>query len=42
MQNIVIDKPYHFVPPHRGGFWPAVFRPGIRPYLSQGLGSYRS
>ena len=35
MQNIVIDKPYVFVPPHRGTFWPAVFRPGIRPYLSK-------
>jgi 1-acyl-sn-glycerol-3-phosphate acyltransferase len=35
MQNIVIDKPYQFVPPHRGRFWPAVFRPGIRPYLSK-------
>jgi 1-acyl-sn-glycerol-3-phosphate acyltransferase len=35
MQNIVIDKPYQFVPPHRGTFWPAVFRPGIRPYLSK-------
>ena len=35
MQNIVIDKPYHFVPPHRGTFWPAVFRPLLRPYLSK-------
>ncbi len=35
MQNIVIDKPYQFVPPHRGTFWPAMFRPGIRPYLSK-------
>src|SRR5947208_15212354 len=22
MQNIVIDKPYVFVPPHRGHWWP--------------------
>ena len=38
MQNIVIDKPYQFVPPHRGGFWPALFRPLIRPYLSKAWG----
>jgi 1-acyl-sn-glycerol-3-phosphate acyltransferase len=24
MQNIVIDKPYRFVPPKHGGFWPRV------------------
>ncbi|MHC2067419.1 1-acyl-sn-glycerol-3-phosphate acyltransferase [Bremerella sp. T1] len=22
MQNIIIEKPYRFVPPHRGSFWP--------------------
>ena len=22
MQNIVFDKPYEFVPPHRGRWWP--------------------
>jgi 1-acyl-sn-glycerol-3-phosphate acyltransferase len=38
MQNIVIDKPYQFVPPHRGGFWPGLFRPFIRPYLSKAWG----
>src|SRR5438045_8321396 len=38
MQNIVIDKPYSFVPPHRGAFWPAVFRPLLRPYLSRAWG----
>ena len=35
MQNIVIDKPYTFVPPHRGAFWPAVIGPLLRPYLSR-------
>lgn len=24
MQNIIIDKPYQFVPPHRSRFWPAL------------------
>jgi 1-acyl-sn-glycerol-3-phosphate acyltransferase len=24
MQNIVIDKPYHFIPPVRGNFWPRI------------------
>jgi 1-acyl-sn-glycerol-3-phosphate acyltransferase len=26
MQNIVIDKPYEFVPPHRGRWWPWFFQ----------------
>ncbi len=26
MQAIVVAKPYKFVPPHRGTFWPAVLR----------------
>jgi 1-acyl-sn-glycerol-3-phosphate acyltransferase len=38
MQNIVIDKPYTFVPPYRGTFWPAVIRPLIRPYISRTFG----
>jgi 1-acyl-sn-glycerol-3-phosphate acyltransferase len=38
MQDIIIDKPYSFVPPHRGSFWPAVFRPLLRPYLSRAWG----
>lgn len=29
MQKIIIEKPYEFIPPYRGTFWPAVFR-GIR------------
>src|SRR5262245_4509105 len=35
MQNVVIAKPYEFVPPDRRRFWPAVFRPLIRPILSR-------
>jgi 1-acyl-sn-glycerol-3-phosphate acyltransferase len=35
MQNVVIAKPYQFVPPDRGSFWPAVFRPMLRPMLAK-------
>jgi 1-acyl-sn-glycerol-3-phosphate acyltransferase len=35
MQNIVIAKPYSFVPPVRQTFWPAVLRPLLRPYLAK-------
>ena len=35
MQNVVIAKPYKFVPPDRGRFWPAVFRPLLRPFLAR-------
>lgn len=24
MQNVVVEKPYRFVPPHRGWFWPTL------------------
>jgi 1-acyl-sn-glycerol-3-phosphate acyltransferase len=27
MQAIVVAKPYSFVPPHRGAFWPRLIRP---------------
>jgi len=26
MQNIVIERPYHFVPPHRGDWWPSFIQ----------------
>ncbi len=26
MQNIVIDKPYKYIPPHRGNWWPAFIQ----------------
>jgi 1-acyl-sn-glycerol-3-phosphate acyltransferase len=35
MQNVVIAKPYKFVPPVRWRFWPAVFRPLLRPNLAK-------
>jgi len=35
MQNIIIAKPYEFVPPDRRTFWPAVFRPLLRPILAK-------
>ncbi len=35
MQNVIIDKPYAFVPPYHSAFWPAVIRPLLRPYLSK-------
>ena len=33
MQNIVVDKPYRFVPPRHGGFWPRVMRWYVPRYL---------
>lgn len=33
MQNIVIDKPYEFVPPERGLFWPQLLKPLLPVYL---------
>lgn len=33
MQNIVIDKPYKFVPPHHGPFWPSLIRFYLPSYL---------
>ena len=35
MQNIVIDKPYQFVPPSRSLFWPRVLQPLLPVYLSR-------
>ena len=35
MQNVVIAKPYQFVPPDRRRFWPAMFRPLLRPILAK-------
>lgn len=33
MQNIVIDKPYRFVPPRHGRFWPSLIRFYLPAYL---------
>ena len=38
MQNIVIDQPYRFVPPHRGRFWYAVFGLWLPRYLNRSHG----
>jgi 1-acyl-sn-glycerol-3-phosphate acyltransferase len=42
MQNIIIDKPYRFVPPRPGGFWPMLIRYALPTYLkrSHGIESY--
>ena len=42
MQNIIIDKPYRFVPPQSGEFWPTVIRFLLPAYLnrSHGIESY--
>ena len=41
MQDIIIAKPYRFVPPVRWSFWPALFRPFLRPYLRRVWGVTR-
>ena len=42
MQNIIILKPYRFVPPHRGRLWPRVIvRYLMRPYLRRFYGLER-
>ncbi len=33
MQNIVVAKPYRFVPPHRGTFWPSLLLRCVPRYL---------
>jgi 1-acyl-sn-glycerol-3-phosphate acyltransferase len=42
MQNIIIDKPYCFVPPKPGTFWPMLIRFVLPAYLnkSHGIESY--
>jgi 1-acyl-sn-glycerol-3-phosphate acyltransferase len=37
MQSIVVAKPYTFVPPRRGNFWPALLRP-LQPRLLRSHG----
>ena len=38
MQNIIIDKPYRFVAPKRGAFWPMVMRFLLPAYLKRSHG----
>ncbi len=42
MQNIIIDKPYRFVPPKPGRLWPRLMRCVLPAYLNQshGIESY--
>jgi len=41
MQNIVIDKPYVFVPPHRGTWWPRLLRMNLQHRLRWNYGVER-
>ena len=41
MQNIVIDKPYEFVPPHRGTFWYGLLQVYLRRHLRRRFGIER-
>lgn len=38
MQDTVVDKPYHFVAPHRGNFWPSLFLRYLPRYLDRTFG----
>jgi 1-acyl-sn-glycerol-3-phosphate acyltransferase len=38
VQNVVIAKPYRFVPPHRSRLWWHLFRPFLRGYLRRSAG----
>jgi 1-acyl-sn-glycerol-3-phosphate acyltransferase len=38
VQNVVIAKPYRFVPPHRSRVWWHLFRPFLRGYLRRTAG----
>jgi len=42
MQQVVIDKPYRFVPPYPGEFWTRLYRPWLPRYLRRqwGIESY--
>jgi 1-acyl-sn-glycerol-3-phosphate acyltransferase len=42
MQQVVIDKPYRFVPPYPGEFWARLYRPRLPRYLRRtwGIESY--
>jgi 1-acyl-sn-glycerol-3-phosphate acyltransferase len=42
MQNIIIDKPYRFVPPYMGLFWMKVFRHYLPHYLNRTWGIARA
>ena len=39
--SLIIAKPYRFVPPYRGTFWTAMFRPFWRTMLRRAFGVAR-
>jgi 1-acyl-sn-glycerol-3-phosphate acyltransferase len=41
VQNVVITKPYRFVPPKRGTFWWRLFKPILPAYLRRTAGIHR-
>jgi 1-acyl-sn-glycerol-3-phosphate acyltransferase len=41
MHPLVVDKPYHFIAPRHGRFWPWVLRPLMGPMLRRGHGVVR-
>ena len=38
MQNIIVERPYRFVPPYPGEFWTRLFRYYLRRYLRRTWG----
>ena len=38
MHNVIIEKPYEFVPPHRGRIWPAILKHYIPRHLRKTYG----
>lgn len=41
MPDVVSEKPYHFVPPHRGRWWPRIFQPFLPWFLARTWGVER-
>jgi len=38
MHNVIIEKPYEFIPPHRGKVWPAILKHHIPRHLRKNYG----
>ncbi len=41
MQAIVLEKPYRFIPPKTGRFWPRLLKPWWKPYLRHQWGIHQ-
>lgn len=41
VQNIIIARPYRFIPPHTGDFWPRLFKRILPSYLRRSFGITR-